>query len=170
MLIRPLTLEMRNKKFIYQCWLLVLMLAMICRISVLSAEPGRPPPAECCDGDVQVVLPAARHTGPVMLIWSDVWWSNYEEKKNSSVDGNICVVPHILFQGTTVFDLHIRVSVEIRPCQWMFRVDISPVLTVMVEKIPWTAAPSSTSIWEQILEFRSGKYNIDYSGLIFYSL
>ena len=28
-----------------------------------------------------------------------------------------------------------------------------------MEKILWTAAPSSTLIWEQILEFRSGKYN-----------
>ena len=37
--------------------------------------------------------------------------------------------------------------------------NISSVLKIMMlEKILWTAAPSSTSIWEQISEFRFGKF------------
>ena len=40
----------------------------------------------------------------------------------------------------------------------------------MVEKTLWTAAPLSTSIWEQTLEFRSGKYDGSILSTIFYSL
>ena len=38
--------------------------------------------------------------------------SNYEKIPNIRVDGNICCVPHLLFQRATVYGLHIRVSVK----------------------------------------------------------
>ena len=52
-------------------------------------------------------------------------------------------------------------SVEIRPAHWSVNIlsIFSEVAIIMAETILWTAAPSSTLIWEQILEFRSGKFN-----------
>ena len=93
------------------------------------------------------------------------WWvplahlyhgdADYEEISNISVDGNLSCLPHILFHRTAVFRLNIRVSVVTEGKQnWVTKWSL--VVIAMVEKIPWTAAPSSTSIWEQILEFRSG--------------
>ena len=64
-------------------------------------------------------MPTLFSAAPPHFYGAELSWSylavcdaGYEKISNISVDGNICCVPHIMFERATVYGLHIRVSVN----------------------------------------------------------